>query len=140
MNEDDRRFFNEIITNNPDSFYVSNIINFDGAALVQIIVDSAVALSAPFLTALGLFLNYKIAQMQEKTKERELDIKERELQQKLTQKDLKQTNTEQQNDYFEIKVSSKTRKITYTNESFNEKETKGIIDDIVSILGSSQLE
>ena len=25
-------------------------------------------------------------------------------------------------------------------ESFNEKETKGIIDDIVSILGSSQLE
>ena len=78
--------------------------------------------------------------MQEKTKERELDIKERELQQKLTQKDLKQTNTEQQNDYFEIKVSSKTRKITYTNESFNEKETKGIIDDIVSILGSSQLE
>ena len=140
MNEDDRRFFNEIITNNPDSFYVSNIRNFDGAALVQIIVDSAVALSAPFLTALGLFLNYKIAQMQEKTKERELDIKERELQQKLTEKNLKQTNTEQQNDYFEIKVSSKTRKITYTNESFNEKETKGIIDDIVSILGSSQLE
>ena len=140
MNENDKLFFDELINNNPNSFDVANIRNFDGVALVQIIVDSAVALSAPFLTALGLFLNYKIAQMQEKTKERELDIKERELQQKLTQKDLKQTNTEQQNDYFEIKVSSKTRKITYTNESFNEKETKGIIDDIVSILGSSQLE
>ena len=140
MNENDKLFFGELINNNPNSFDIANIRNFDGVALVQIIVDSAVALSAPFLTALGLFLNYKIAQMQEKTKERELDIKERELQQKLTEKNLKQTNTEQQNDFFEIKVSSETSKITYTNKSFNKIEAKEIIDGIVSILSSSQLK
>ena len=56
MNENDKLFFDELINNNPNSFDVANIRNFDGVALVQIIVDSAVALSAPFLTALGLFL------------------------------------------------------------------------------------
>ena len=106
MNENDKLFFDELINNNPNSFDIANIRNFDGVALVQIIVDSAVALSAPFLTALGLFLNYKIAQMQEKTKEKELEIKERELQQKLAEKNSEPINTEQKNKYFEIKVLS----------------------------------
>ena len=124
MNENDKLFFDELINNNPNSFDIANIRNFDGVALVQIIVDSAVALSAPFLTALGLFLNYKIAQMQEKTKEKELEIKERELQQKLAEKNSEPINTEQKNKYFEIKVLSGSSKVTYSNENINEKDSR----------------
>ena len=140
MNENDKLFFDELINNNPNSFDVANIRNFDGVALVQIIVDSAVALSAPFLTALGLFLNYKIAQMQEKTKEKELEIKERELQQKLAEKDSEPINTEQKNKYFEIKVLSGSSKVTYSNENINEKDSREIIDSIISVLSSSKAE
>ena len=140
MNENDKLFFDELINNNPNSFDIANIRNFDGVALVQIIVDSAVALSAPFLTALGLFLNYKIAQMQEKTKEKELEIKERELQQKLAEKDSEPINTEQKNKYFEIKVLSGSSKVTYSNENINEKDSREIIDSIISVLSSSKAE
>lgn len=140
MNENDKLFFDEIINNNPNSFDIANIRNFDGVALVQIIVDSAVALSAPFLTALGLFLNYKIAQMQEKTKEKELEIKERELQQKLAEKNSEPINTEQKNKYFEIKVLSGSNKVTYSNENINEKDSREIIDSIISVLSSSKAE
>ena len=140
MNENDKLFFGELINNNPNSFDIANIRNFDGVALVQIIVDSAVALSAPFLTALGLFLNYKIAQMQEKTKEKELEIKERELQQKLAEKNSEPINTEQKNKYFEIKVLSGSSKVTYSNENINEKDSREIIDSIISVLSSSKAE
>ena len=140
MNENDKLFFDELINNNPNSFDIANIRNFDGVALVQIIVDSAVALSAPFLTALGLFLNYKIAQMQEKTKEKELEIKERELQQKLVEKNSDPINTEQKNKYFEIKVLSGSSKVTYSNENINEKDSREIIDSIISVLSSSKAE
>ena len=140
MNENDKLFFDELINNNPNSFDVANIRNFDGVALVQIIVDSAVALSAPFLTALGLFLNYKIAQMQEKTKEKELEIKERELQQKLAEKNSEPINTEQKNKYFEIKVLSGSSKVTYSNENINEKDSREIIESIISVLSSSKAE
>lgn len=140
MNENDKLFFDELINNNPNSFDIANIRNFDGVALVQIIVDSAVALSAPFLTALGLFLNYKIAQMQEKTKEKELEIKERELQQKLAEKNSEPINTEQKNKYFEIKVLSGSSKVTYSNENINEKDSREIIDSIISVLSSSKAE
>ncbi len=140
MNENDKLFFDELINNNPNSFDIANIRNFDGVALVQIIVDSAVALSAPFLTALGLFLNYKIAQMQEKTKEKELEIKERELQQKLAEKNSEPINTEQKNKYFEIKVLSGSSKVTYSNENTNEKDSREIIDSIISVLSSSKAE
>ena len=140
MNEHDKLFFYELINNNPNSFDIANIRNFDGVALVQIIVDSAVALSAPFLTALGLFLNYKIAQMQEKTKEKELEIKERELQQKLAEKNSEPINTEQKNKYFEIKVLSGSSKVTYSNENINEKDSREIIDSIISVLSSSKAE
>ena len=140
MNENDKLFFDELINNNPNSFDVANIRNFDGVALVQIIVDSAVALSAPFLTALGLFLNYKIAQMQEKTKEKELEIKERELQQKLAEKNSEPINAEQKNKYFEIKVLSGSSKVTYSNENINEKDSREIIDSIISVLSSSKAE
>lgn len=140
MNENDKLFFDELINNNPNSFDIANIRNFDGVALVQIIVDSAVALSAPFLTALGLFLNYKIAQMQEKTKEKELEIKERELQQKLAEKNSEPINTEQKNKYFEIKVLSGSSKVTYSNKNINEKDSREIIDSIISVLSSSKAE
>ena len=140
MNENDKLFFDELINNNPNSFDIANIRNFDGVALVQIIVDSAVALSAPFLTALGLFLNYKIAQMKEKTKEKELEIKERELQQKLAEKNSEPINTEQKNKYFEIKVLSGSSKVTYSNENINEKDSREIIDSIISVLSSSKAE
>ena len=140
MNENDKLFFDELINNNPNSFDIANIRNFDGVALVQIIVESAVALSAPFLTALGLFLNYKIAQMQEKTKEKELEIKERELQQKLAEKNSEPINTEQKNKYFEIKVLSGSSKVTYSNENINEKDSREIIDSIISVLSSSKAE
>ena len=140
MNENDKLFFGELINNNPNSFDIANIRNFDGVALVQIIVDSAVALSAQFLTALGLFLNYKIAQMQEKTKEKELEIKERELQQKLVEKNSDPINTEQKNKYFEIKVLSGSSKVTYSNENINEKDSREIIDSIISVLSSSKAE
>ena len=140
MNENDKLCFDELINNNPNSFDIANIRNFDGVALVQIIVDSAVALSAPFLTALGLFLNYKIAQMQEKTKEKELEIKERELQQKLAEKNSEPINTEQKNKYFEIKVLSGSSKVTYSNENINEKDSREIIDSIISVLSSSKAE
>ena len=140
MNENDKLFFGELINNNPNSFDIANIRNFDGVALVQIIVDSAVALSAPFLTALGLFLNYKIAQMQEKTKEKELEIKERELQQKLAEKNSEPINAEQKNKYFEIKVLSGSSKVTYSNENINEKDSREIIDSIISVLSSSKAE
>lgn len=140
INENDKLFFDELINNNPNSFDIANIRNFDGVALVQIIVDSAVALSAPFLTALGLFLNYKIAQMQEKTKEKELEIKERELQQKLAEKNSEPINTEQKNKYFEIKVLSGSSKVTYSNENINEKDSREIIDSIISVLSSSKAE
>lgn len=140
MNENDKLFFDELINNNPNSFDIANIRNFDGVALVQIIVDSAVALSAPFLTALGLFLNYKIAQMQEKTKEKELEIKERELQQKLAEKNSEPINAEQKNKYFEIKVLSGSSKVTYSNENINEKDSREIIDSIISVLSSSKAE
>lgn len=54
-------YFNDIIKNNPDRTDVASIKGFDGNNYVQIIIDIALALSSQFLTALGIFLNYKAA-------------------------------------------------------------------------------
>lgn len=78
--------------------------------------------------------------MQEKTKEKELEIKERELQQKLAEKNSEPINTEQKNKYFEIKVLSGSSKVTYSNENINEKDSREIIESIISVLSSSKAE
>ena len=128
--ESELSFFEKIIEENKYSIDLSHIRSFDGTALAQIIIDSYVAVSTSVLTALGLYLTYRVNKKSEENQHKELDLKEKELQMK--ERELNATEEK-----FEIKVSNGKQTITYTNSDLTNFDTDSIIESISNILKQS---
>ncbi len=124
-NEKDLTFFDEVVKEYPKDISVLKKRGFDTVALSQIVVDASVAMIPHFLTALGLFLTYKIEQKKINQKENELNLER--------QKE-EQTKTEK----FEIKINAGSHKIIYSNVNLNEDNINidEILKNIVSAFGA----
>lgn len=123
LSESDMLYFNDIIKNNPDSTDVAPIKGLDGNNYVQIIIDIALALSSQFLTALGIFLNYKAAKRQEQLKLMELNANETD-----------ETDNVNKKDVFELKVLFGSQKLMYSNDSLEKEQADEIIKKIMNLL------
>lgn len=138
-NEKDLKFFDEVIKEYPEDTLLIRERGIDATVLAQIIVDVSVAIAPHFLTALGLFLTYKIEQRKINLQEQELDlgkkqlqvqseeleIQKREIQKKETDSIQKQDQTEK----FEITINSGSHKVVYSNEDLDEDNVN--IDEII---------
>lgn len=123
LSEHDMLYFNDIIKNNPDSTDVASIKGLDGNNYVQIIIDITLALSSQFLTALGIFLNYKAAKRQEQLKLMELNANETD-----------ETDNVNEKDTFELKVLFGSQKLIYSNDSLEKEQADEIIKKIMNLL------
>ena len=56
LTENERVYFDEIINNNPDDTEIATSLGFDGTTFYQLIFNDMIAISAQFLTALGIYL------------------------------------------------------------------------------------
>lgn len=125
INENELSYFNDIIKNNPENTDAAPLRGFDGANFYQIIFDASIALSTQFLTALGLYLNYKVSKKQ-------LEFK----QQELNSNDNDSDNDNNEQDKFELKILSPSKKYIYSSDNLDEKKVNEIIEKITDILKS----
>jgi len=78
-NEKDLAFFDEVVKEYPGDISVLKKRGFDTVALFQIVVDASVAMVPHFLTALGLFLTYKIEQKKNKATRTRIEFRQRKI-------------------------------------------------------------
>ena len=121
LTENERVYFDEIINNNPDDTEIATSLGFDGTTFYQLIFNDMIAISAQFLTALGIYLAYKIEKKKVELKEQEMRL---------------QNNDKKENDIFEIKLISKSKKLIYSDDDLDEEKAEEIIANILNVFKS----
>lgn len=137
-NEKDLAFFDEVVKEYPKDISVLKKRGFDTVALFQIVVDASVAMVPHFLTALGLFLTYKIEQKKIKQQEQELNLDRERFENEKKKLERQRIQEQTQAEKFEIKINAGSHKIVYSNENLNEDNINidDILKNIVSAFGT----
>lgn len=93
--DEDLHFFDELLEKYPEEITISYDTGADGLSILQIIIDASNSMIPLVISVVGMLLNYKAQKMAEKLNQKELELKEKEMQFR-----------EQNKDEIEIRVTS----------------------------------